>query len=78
VSDQVSDHQLLIADLRLKLKSHQNKENKRRTDVARLKNSLFSTEYEITVCGRFAPLLKLIDEDADVNNSWDAIKEVFH
>jgi len=30
------------------------------------------------VGGRFAPLLKIIDEDADVSNSWDAIKEVFH
>jgi len=70
-----SDHQLVIANLRLKLKSDQDKENTRRTDVARLKTSLIGTEYEITMGGRFAPLLKLIEEDTDVNNSSDVIKK---
>jgi len=77
-TDDGSDHQLVFANLRLKLKSLQNKDNTRRTDAARLKNSFISTEYEITVGGRFALLLKIIDEDADVNNFRVAIKKVFH
>jgi hypothetical protein len=77
-ADVGSDHQLVIANLKLKLKRQLVQKPIRRFDVSKLKNPQTNTQYEITVGGRFAALLETDIEEEGVDKTWTAIKEVFN
>jgi hypothetical protein len=70
-----SDHQLVIANIRLKFKIKKRPNYPRQYDVFRLKNENLRQTYEIEIGGRFAPLLD--QPDTDTQTMWEEIKTVF-
>src|SRR5664279_1988750 len=77
-ADVGSDHQLLIANLKLKLKRHPLSKPTKRFDVMKLKDPQISKLYEITIGGKFAALLENEQEEVGIDDTWTAIKEVFN
>ena len=73
-----SDHQLVIANLRLKFKTMRKTKYPKRYDVFKLKNPQTKSNYEIEIGGRFAPLLDLPDTDTDAQTMWEEMKTAFN
>eukprot|EP00057_Strongylocentrotus_purpuratus_P014949 XP_011669423.1 PREDICTED: craniofacial development protein 2-like [Strongylocentrotus purpuratus] len=71
-ADVGSDHQLIITNLRLKLKAKPRPQYLKRYDVFRLKDPKTRTDYEIEIGGKFGPLLG--EDDTDVENLWKEVK----
>lgn len=70
---------LVLANIKLKLKAKKRQHNSvKRYDVSKLRSPSTKTNYEITIRGKFGPLLKLPDTDVDVNSMWTDIKDAFH
>ena len=77
-ADVGSDHQLLISNLRLKLKRQQTSKQTKRFDVGKLKDPQIHNMYEVTIGGKFAALLENEHEEVGVDETWSAIKDAFN
>ena len=76
-----SDHQLIITNIKLKLKAKKKQPNiMKRYDVSRLKSPTIKSSYETSIGGKFGPLLNLQDTDVEpnVNDIWTVIKDSLH
>ena len=76
-----SDHQLIITNIKLKLKAKKKQPNiMKRYDVSRLKSPTIKSNYEASIGGKFGPLLNLQDTDVEpnVNDTWTVIKDSLH
>ena len=74
-ADTGSDHQLVLANLRLRFKRKQKTNYPKKYDVSKLKDTANINKYEVEIGGRFAPLLE--EKDTDVEGLWDNIKSAF-
>ncbi|XP_072022350.1 craniofacial development protein 2-like [Amphiura filiformis] len=75
-ADVGSDHQLVIANLRLRFKTKARPNYPKRYDVQKLKDTITQNSYEVEIGGRFSPLL--YNNDTDVETQWDGIKTAFN
>ena len=71
-ADVGSDHQLVLANIKLKFKSKQNRNYPKKYDIFKLTNTETKHRYEVQIGGKFGPLLT--DEETDVNTLWEGIK----
>ena len=73
-ADVASDHHLLIGDIQLKLKKRQGMGSRRlRYNVELLKDQGTREEFNLVVKNKFQPL-ETLDEDHDVEETWQMIK----
>lgn len=70
-----SDHQLVLANMKLKFKSKPKQNYPKKYDIFKLKNETTRQQYEVEIGGRFAPLLE-VNED-DVDTVWEGVKSAF-
>ena len=70
-----SDHNLLIADMRLKLKRPKKSANIPKYDIESLKNQDISQKYSIEVSNRFQ---LLSDTERTPNELWNVVKDTIH
>ena len=75
-ADVGSDHQLVMANMKLKFKTKTKPNHPKRYEVFKLKNETTRRKYEIEIGGRFAPLLN--DEETDANTLWEGIKSAIN
>ena len=75
-ADVGSDHQLVMANMKLKFKTKTKSNHPKRYEVFKLKNEATRRKYEIEIGGRFAPLLN--DDETDANNLWEGIKSAIN
>ena len=66
-----SDHQLLVAKLKIKLR-----QKKRRSVPVRCDIETMHQEYTVAVTNRFAALLMVVEEEQTPNELWEEAKEV--
>ena len=66
-----SDHQLLVAKLKIKLR-----QKKRRSVPLRYDTETIPQEYTVAVTNRFASLLRVAEEEQTPNELWEEVKEV--
>ena len=66
-----SDHQLLVAKLKIKLR-----QKKRRSVPLRYDTETIPQEYTVAVTNRFAALLRVAEEEQTPNELWEEVKEV--
>ncbi|XP_071502561.1 craniofacial development protein 2-like [Diadema antillarum] len=74
-ADVGSDHQLVLANLRLKFKINKKINYPKHYDVFRLKDPQVRANYEVEIGGRFAPLLDM--PDTDTQTVWEEVKTAF-
>ena len=78
-ADVGSDHQLVLANIKPKLKAKKKPTQvMKRFNVSKLKSPDTKHKFEITIGGKFEVLLKEPDTNLDVNDTWNCIKEAFH
>ncbi|RUS88701.1 hypothetical protein EGW08_003516 [Elysia chlorotica] len=77
-ADAASDHQLVIAVLKLKLKAYRDQADRpaHRFNVQHLKNKAKAEEYKVELKNRFEALSELDDET--VENHWQEIKKTWN
>ena len=76
-ADVGSDHHLLLAKLKLRLKKHgTRRETKRRKFQVSILDGDKKDEFQLQLRNRFQPLADL-EEDIDVETHWTKVKEVF-
>ena len=78
-SNAASDHHLVIANLKLKLKRNWagTAQQRNRYDVGCLKDVRKLDEFRVTVKNRYQILQDLMEEDETVGSSWKVVKESF-
>ena len=78
-ADTASDHHLVIANLRLKLKQNWTGAvpQRNRYDICCLKNVQKLDEFRVTVRNRYQILQDLMEDDETVDSSWKVVKESF-
>ena len=78
-ADTASDHHLVIANLRLKLKQNWTgaAPQRNRYDIGCLKNVQKLDEFRVTVTNRYQILQDLMEDDETVDSSWNVVKESF-
>ena len=76
-ADVASDHHLLLATIKLKLKNHrqQNKTSRVRFQVNLLEDSKTKKQFELSLKNRYEVLQDL--EDTDIDHHWNKVKEIF-
>lgn len=75
--DAASDHHLLVANIKLKLKKHQNtRQTTKRYDVKKLKNKDKQEEFKIEVRNRFSTLQNLDQDQMSTEEYWKEVKQV--
>ena len=75
-ADVGSDHQLVLANIRLKFKLKSKSNIPKRYDIFRLKDPETKRKYQIEIGGKFGPLLS--KDDTDVDSTWEDIKTAFN
>src|SRR5271163_196022 len=75
-ADVGSDHQLVLANLKLKLKYHEKERQSLRTDVGRLRDPLVRSAYKVVMERRLKHLPRA-DQLNGVNDIWNSIKAAF-
>jgi len=75
-----SDHQLLLANIRLKLKARKRNVKVVRYDTGQLMGPLVSSEYEAEVGTRLVPVIQKIKEEnhEGVEQLWEEVVEAFN
>ena len=64
-----SDHDMVIMTFQTRLKNLRKSAQPRiRFDLEKLNDPTVMNAFQATICGRFAPLATLVDEDADLNS----------
>jgi hypothetical protein len=80
-ADVASDHHLVVANIRLKLKKSSTHVNvKRKFDVGKLQDPKIQQELKLEIKNRFQLLENLITEETDtipVNNEWQQIHKIY-
>ena len=71
-----SDHHLLVARLKLKLKRNWNKDNgqRQRYNTTLLKDTGKLEEFKLALSNKFEPLQELVEEES-IDGQWKAVKE---
>ena len=73
-ADVGSDHQPVIANIKLHLKAKPKPAKVTKYDIQKLKDVHICESYASKIGGRFGPLLDLPDTDLDVEGMWEEIK----
>ncbi|XP_072048553.1 craniofacial development protein 2-like [Amphiura filiformis] len=73
-----SDHQMVLADLKLKLKVKPKANRLPRYEVTKLKSEEIRESYEVTIGGRFKPLLNIPDTDVGIEDLWSDIRNTIN
>ena len=77
-ADVGSDHHLLLAKFKLRLKSWRNSTvNRRKKFQVNVLLSDLKELFKLKLGNRFQPLVELIENDTDVESHWNNVKEVF-
>ena len=80
-ADVASDHHLVVANFRIKLKKSSTHVNvKRKFDVGKLQDPKIQQELKLEIKNRFQLLENLITEETDtipVNNEWQQIHKIY-
>ena len=80
-ADVASDHHLVVANIRIKLKKSSTHVNvKRKFDVGKLQDPKIQQELKLEIKNRFQLLENLITEETDtipVNNEWQQIHKIY-
>ncbi|KAK7090431.1 hypothetical protein V1264_010229 [Littorina saxatilis] len=76
-ADVASDHHLLVASLKLKLKRNQTDASDRRVkyNIRLLKDPKTKEQFSLTLKNRFEVLQELLEEEDSVSNRWQKVKE---
>ncbi|KAK7103731.1 hypothetical protein V1264_018575 [Littorina saxatilis] len=76
-ADVASDHHLLVASLKLKLKRNQTDASDRRVkyNIRLLKDPKTKQQFSLTLKNRFEVLRELLEEEDSVSNRWQKVKE---
>jgi len=79
-ADVRSDHQLVLANLKLKLKSNTKKTTSNRADIMRLKIEEVKHRYQEEIEEKWKIMLdrKQGDVKPNINEEWKQIREVMH
>ncbi|XP_038055161.1 craniofacial development protein 2-like [Patiria miniata] len=72
-----SDHQLVHANMKLRLKAKPKSARQTRFDIEKLKDKNVREAFKVRIGGRFEPLLNATDTDVDAEVLWDGIKSSF-
>ncbi|XP_072025129.1 craniofacial development protein 2-like [Amphiura filiformis] len=75
--DTGSDHQLVLANFKFRLKVKPKPLRQNKYDIQKLKDSTTRSSFEIQIGARFEPLLNVPDTDLEVEDLWDSIKQSF-
>ena len=78
-ADAASDHHLLVAILKLKLKKNRMETavKRKKYNVSFLKDAQTREEYRLNLTNRFQVLQELLEEETDLNKQWQNIKETW-
>ena len=78
-ADAASDHHLLVAILKLKLKKNRMETavKRKKYNVSFLKDAQTREEYRLKLTNRFQVLQELLEEETDLNKQWQNIKETW-
>jgi len=78
-ADVASDHHLVIANLKLKLKRNWTgaAPQRNRYDIGCLKDVRKLDEFRVTIRNRYQILQDLMDNDGTVDSSWKVVKESY-
>ena len=76
-ADVGSDHQLVLANIKLKLKAKEKPKRPKKYDVNKLSTPETYNTYQVTIGGKFGPLLELPDTDIETDKLWGDIKACF-
>ena len=68
-----SDHQLLLAGVRIKLKRQRMQKKVKRFNISKQKDNLIKDQFEVTVGGRFNVLL---EQQQSIEEMWKNTKEI--
>ena len=77
-ADVASDHHLLIAKLKRKLKKNwmRTATNRRKYNVSPLKDPQTREEYKLNLANQFQVLQEQYEEEPDLNSRWQNIKKI--
>ena len=77
-ADAASDHHLVTAKMRLKLKRNNNPQaDRRRYNVLMLQDPTVQTEYKVALANRYQALQETLEENISVEERWKHQKEVW-
>ena len=78
-ADVGSDHQLVLANIKLKLKAKKRPtQQMKKYNVSKLRSSETKLKFQTTIGGKFEALLHDPETYLDVKDTWTKIKEAFH
>ena len=76
-ADAASDHHLLVANIKLKLKKHNNRrQTTKRYDVKKLKNKDKKAEFQVELRNRFTILHNMEQDQLTTEDHWKRIKHI--
>ena len=73
-----SDHQLVLANIKLKLRSRSKRIQLKKYDVKKLTTPETYNDYQVIIGGKFRPLLDLPDSDLSTEEMWQGVKSGFN
>ncbi|XP_072021447.1 uncharacterized protein [Amphiura filiformis] len=73
-----SDHQLVLANIKLKLRSRGKQSKIKKFDVSKRYLQQTYSDYQVTIGGKFNPLIELPDTDIETEELWQNIKSGFN
>ena len=76
-ADVDSDHQLVLANIKLKLKATEKPKRPKKYDVNKLSTQETCNTCQVTIGGKFGRLLELTDTDIETEKMWEEIKACF-
>ncbi|XP_071145287.1 craniofacial development protein 2-like [Mytilus edulis] len=77
-ADAATDHHLIVANVKLKLKKHQNIESTgKRFNISMLENKAKKSEFQIELKNRFSIFQNAAEEIISIEDHWQEIKNAF-
>ncbi|CAC5411408.1 unnamed protein product [Mytilus coruscus] len=77
-ADAATDHHLIVAKVKLKLKKHQNIESTgKRFNISMLANKTKKSEFQIELKNRFSTFQNATEEIVKIEDHWQEIKKAF-
>ena len=77
-ADAATDHHLIVANVKLKLKKHQNIESTgKRFNISMLENKTKKSEFQIELKNRFSIFQNAAEEIISIEDHWQEIKNAF-
>ncbi|CAG2185440.1 unnamed protein product [Mytilus edulis] len=78
-ADAATDHHLIVANVKLKLKKHQNIESTgKRFNISMLENKTKKSEFQIELKNRFSIFQNAAEEIISIEDHWQEIKMLSH